>query len=190
MPLTAISPSLQLLSVETLTVSILRASSRDCCSPSVLQCTAHLRRHILTKRAAGWRTVTEKTRSPFRTTNSRVRPSCFTLTRALSPGSHDRCATDHTKAYFAVYGFGTSSFTLVASFQGQINLNDGQPINGYVHRSATNYYKLTVPNMDKHHDITLTATPTEGYPQLFVSAQQNCSRCHQPEHDDPSTWTW
>jgi hypothetical protein len=73
----------------------------------------------------------------------------------------------HCWYYIAVKAFQTSSYTILASFDRQIQLTSGRPVVGHVARHAMVYYSFFATGSN-FTDITISATPSVGTPQLCV----------------------
>jgi len=102
-------------------------------------------------------------------------------TDSISIPYTDSKACQHCSYYISVYGFTTTTFTLVATFNNVIRLQNGVPQSGFVALEAFAYYQIQV--LADHQDITLTIS-SSGDVNLYVNAGINAT------FPELNNWQW
>lgn len=96
--------------------------------------------------------------------------------------SHDMYK-DKTTLYISILGFTSSTeFSVVASFESVITLENGVPLSGDVPKEGTDYFTFLAPSID--HDVTFSIVSTTGSAVLMVSAEDGI------DHHDISTYDY
>jgi hypothetical protein len=85
--------------------------------------------------------------------------------------------------YISVYGFTTSTFSILAHYGGTAALQDGVPQVGHADKSEMIYYSFGA--FRGHDEFTVSVTPTIGTVTLFMS-----SNGEYPEPHNTDTYQW
>jgi hypothetical protein len=83
--------------------------------------------------------------------------------------------------YISVYAFSSTSFSIVASLQPRVRLENGVPMSGTVPKEGMKYYTWTVLESG---DYTFTLTPFNGSVYLYISTTE------EPEYSRPESYQW
>ena len=84
--------------------------------------------------------------------------------------------------YIAVTAFLNCSFTVLASYQAQTQLQDGRPQHDAVLKEAQKFYTFRVQYTG--NDVSIALTPRSGYARMYVSYTS------EPIYTDPTTYSW